>query len=486
MLWSGERVRVRHDLQIVVDPRAHPGATLAVRAFVLRDVEAPEGPTLARTDVTVRMLDSKGRELSRTVLRPTALDTMEGAIRLPDAAERSVTLEARARLDSDPELVCRRVVSITDSPPTLALQGRVAGPLQQLSLGSVVRTGLTFAPTPLLPRVLGGACVPEQRCVLLVWVGEPAASVTLRPDPAITVIGEPVPSGPTAGLVELSLRVHGLEANVVLEARQGSELIAERALRLPIALGEVGLLLERSLVDRAGDPGLSLALPPGREHAIVDSYVGGQLVASRTLANVAADVPLRGALAPLPEGLVRIQARVDRFSSESAGTRLLYVRHPGESDAAALHEALTAASRAAKTDPTEAWLDAPPPWALGDLQRAMAYALAPLESLRAPLPAAVSGRPAQVARVDHAKHLARFGVAGCLVLAALIVGVSLMRRGLHASEEASSILAEASGPEGRPARADRGERLRVITLALLVVLAFLTGALLIASKSLWF
>jgi hypothetical protein len=77
-------------------------------------------------------------------------------------------------------------------------------------------------------------------------------------------------------------------------------------------------------------------------------------------------------------------------------------------------------------------------------------------------------------------------VAAWLVLAALIVGVSLMRRGLRASDEASSILAEAEGGEPRSAATDRGERLRVITLALSVVFAFLAGALLIAAKSLWF
>jgi hypothetical protein len=486
VLWSGERVRVRHDLQIVVDPSARPSATLAVRALVFRDVEAPEGPTLAKTDVQVRMLDSEGRELSRSVLRPTILDTMEGQIRLPDAGERTITLEARAQLDDDPELVCRRVVSITAHPPPLTLQGRTAGPLQQLALGNVVRSGLTLAPSPLLPRVLGGACVPEQRCQVLVWVGEPAAAVTLRPDPAITLLGEPVPSGPTSGLVELSLRVHGLEANVVLEARRGSELVAQRSLRLPIALGEVALSLERSLVDRTSDPGLSLALPPGREHAIVDTYSEGQLTASRTLADVAADAPLQNVLAPLPEGLVRIQARVDRFSSESAGARVLYVRRAGESDRAALEAVLTAARPHARGEATEAWVRELPPWAFADLQRFTAYALAPLETLRAPVPSAVSGRPAQVARVDHARNLARFGVAGCLVLAALIVGVSLMQRGLTAAHQASAIMAEAQDLPERPAHADRGERLRVITLALLVMLAFLTGALLVAAKSFWF
>jgi hypothetical protein len=239
-------------------------------------------------------------------------------------------------------------------------------------------------------------------------------------------------------------------------------------------------------VDRTTDPGLTLALPPGREHAIVDIYEHGHLFASRTLGGVAADAPLPGALAPLPEGLVRVQARVDRFSSDGAGARMLYVRRPGQGDEAVLRELLAAAADAVAHEPTDGWLRTLPPWALGDLQRTAAYVLAPLETLRAPIPAAVSGRPAQLARVNQAKNLARFGVSAWLVVAALIVGVSLMRRGLSASDEASSILAEAEGGAGRPARADRGERLRVITLALLVVLAFLAAALLVAAKSLWF
>jgi hypothetical protein len=72
-----------------------------------------------------------------------------------------------------------------------------------------------------------------------------------------------------------------------------------------------------------------------------------------------------------------------------------------------------------------------------------------------------------------------------LVLAALIVGASLMQRGLSAADEASAILEQARATEG--GASDRlGARVRVILLVLAVGLAFLAGALLIVAKPLWF
>src|SRR5690606_2864562 len=146
----------------------------------------------------------------------------------------------------------------------------------------------------------------------------------------------------------------------------------------------------------------------------------------------------------LAPGLSRVQARVDRFSGEGAGTRMLYVREPGESDGFVLRKLARQAAEEGFGSVTDGWAKELPSWADADLQRTAAYAPAPLGAQGAGVPPAVSGRPTQVARVAPAKKLARFGVSPLLVVAALFVGVSLMRRGLHASEEASAILAEAS------------------------------------------
>jgi hypothetical protein len=498
VLWSGERISVAHDLQLVAEASVRPGAHMALRSFVFRDVEAPQGPTLARTPVTVRLFDGEGRELSRTTLRETALDTMEGELAIPGNAAGELVLEARARLDDDPELICRRPLRVADDAPALPNRGREAGPLQQWSVGEVSQAGMLPAPHPFWPRVLGGACVPEQRCTLLVWMGEPAAALAVRPSPAFTMLGKPLPDRETTGLVELNLRVHGLEAELVLEARQGEELVAVRPVRLPVALGDVALFPERTLLSEAASTRIALALPPGREHAIVDLYSQGHLVASRTFPNVVPDLWVPLSLGSL-SGLVHVQARVDRFSNDGAGARLIYVREPGRSDADVLHELARLAAGQASGEPTSTWTASLPTWAASDLERTAAYLLAPLENERVILPPAASGRPAQLARVGRAKNLARFGVSLALVLSALVVGASLMQRGLRASDEASIILEAARDetsavdsaagtrqPPDGPIADLRPDRLRVITLALAVALAFVAAALLVAAKSLWF
>jgi hypothetical protein len=488
VLWTGERVTVAHDLQLVSEAIVRPGDTLALRAFVLRDVEAPAGPTLARTEVPVQLLDQAGREIARTVLKPTAVDAMEGALRVPATAQGVFVLSATAQLDRDLPLTTRRALEVRRDAPPVPTRGRPAGPLQQLALGSVQRRGLSAAPppAPFLPRVLGGACVPEQRCTILVWVGEPAAAIVVRPNPAITVIGQPLPGGETSGLVELTLSAHGLEAEIVLEARRGNEPVAERAMRLPIALGDVAIAVAPTVLDDPARARVTLALPPGREHAIVDVYNDGHMRASRTFARVVPEQPLPWDAALLAPGPSRLQARVDRFSADGAGARFLYVRRPGESDATIL-AALGNLAAHEGAPGADDWPATLPPWAVLDFQRAAAFIVAPLESERALVPPAVSGRPMQLARVERAKSLARFAVSALLVVAALFVGVSLMRRGLHATEEAEEILVEAARQlPGEPREVPHGERLRVVALVLSVVLAFLAAALLIASKSLWF
>jgi hypothetical protein len=89
--------------------------------------------------------------------------------------------------------------------------------------------------------------------------------------------------------------------------------------------------------------------------------------------------------------------------------------------------------------------------------------------------------------VRRQQNLLRFGVAGVLTLASLIVGGTLMRRGLSAANEASAILEDARGVGG-PAAGDERWRARVgvILLVLAVALAFLASALLIVAKPLWF
>lgn len=488
LLWNGERARVDDDLQLFAEPFARPGETLALRALLLENVEAVEGPTLGRADVLVRLRDAQGRELARCLLSPTVMDSMEGTLRVPEVARGMLRLEGSLVAgDEHSPRVLRSLEVAPDAAPTAA-GSRLAGPLQHFVLGRVRTTGAEPAPSHFLPRVVSGSCVPELPCQMLVWVGEPAASIRLRPSASLTLDGKVEPSAETTGLVALSFRVHGAEAEVVLEATRAGQVVAERAVRLPLALGEARLEVKSPLVSAGAASELSLTAPPGREHTIVDTFVGGRWVRSQTVARVDPKRPFAlPSLGADVTGLVRFQARSDRYSAEGSGTRVVYARRVGEGDTQALTAIATLLRDARLSEgETDGFVSALPEEARQDPLRWAAFLLAPFELQRMPIPLAVSGRPTQLARVERLRTFLRFGVGGLLVLSALLVGASLLRQGMHASEQAAAIMEEADG-DARKSHANlQADQLRVVGWVVLVCLAFLAAALLIVAKPLWF
>jgi hypothetical protein len=485
-LWLSERTRVLDDLQLATEATARPGETIALRAFYLRDVEAARGPELARTDVRVRLLDSHEREVGRTTLTPGRADpSMEGRLQLPWAAHGALTLEARAQLRDRAPIVCRRAIDVRKDAPTLVPRSREAAPLSLFSLGALRPAAPDGAPgLRLEPRVVGGACVPEQPCRMLVFMGARAA-LSLRLDPALSLLST-APTGETDGIVQVSLRVLGPEASLELEALRDGKRVAQRSLRLPVALGEARLDTTRALLDPDEDLGLSVVLPPGRSRGIVDLFAAGRWSASMSFlgarAGALAEVPLPAGFGT--SGLLRIQAHADRFGGEGAGARLVYRRAPGETTAHAL-AAIGRAARAGGFETAPLAAEGEPPPGNGEL--AAQFVLASLEGMRVPLPRAVSGRPLELARLSRAQAALRFGVGGMLTLSALVVGLTLMRRGFSAQAEARAILDSAADElgESRNSEPSRGV-LVVICLGLAVSLAFVLAALLIVAKPLWF
>jgi len=492
-LWSVEARRHVHDLQLAAEPSARPGDRLALRALIFRDVDAPEGPTLASADVKVRLLDGQGRQLVEVTLVATPLTTLDGGLLLPTTLAGNFTLEARASFEGE-ALSCRRVLRVDAQTPKGQPRGREAGPLQHLALGRVrVPSGQT-PPDALLARVVGGACVPGTVCRLLVWVGAPAASLSARASGSAALRGPPVPAGETSGLVELGVAVEGLDAELTLEAHRAGVLVAERALRLPMGLAEVALGSQGSILEPS-QLRFAFVAPPGRAQLTFDVFAAGRWAGLHALADAGQgpfSVPAEWARA----GLLRVQARADRLSAEGSGARVVYVRAPGEDD----RQALTTIARRVAEDPslgpseTQGWARELPAFAAAQPQQSAAFLLASLEELRMPVPLAVSGRPAQLQRLSHTRALFRFGVAGALVLSAFVIALSIARRGLSAADQAQAILDLARSDayeEGEPGLVDPGRelfsaRLRVLLLALAVASAFLAGALLIAAKPLWF
>jgi hypothetical protein len=495
-LWSVERVDLDCDLQLAAPPEVRPGEPFALRALVFCDLDALEGPRLVTPEVTVRSVDAQGRELvadgASAPLRPTAISTLDGVHRA--VGDRDQFLVATAVHDGVPLTVKRALRVRRDAAPERMLP-REAGPLQQYALGRVRALGGQPAPDRLLPRVVGGACVPEVPCTILLWVGAPAAEVALRTRAEVLQ----APRGESEGVLRFVVKVHGPEAELTFEARRGGSPVAERALRLPVALGEVAITGGAAL-DLGGDD-YEVWFPPGRTELTVDAFVEGRW--NHSMVTSRARFALGGLLAGPVAGLVRIQARSDRFTSEGAGARLVQPERPERS----LPKRVAELARALESEPWRGWLaplDEPglpraselwanelPAFASEDPQAAAAFLLAPAESVRAQVPLPVSGRPAQLARLERTRVRMRYGVAGAVALSAWLIALSVTRRGLLAVDQAQAILdearAEGADEPGRVAPRERiNARAKVLLMGLAVAAAFLAGALLIASKSLWF
>ena len=488
-LWSVEGRTLSHDLQLAVETQARPGDRLALRALIFRNVDAPEGATLALAPTQVRLLDSHARELASVALTATPLDTLDGSLQLPRSLAGHFVLEAKAHYEGS-NLTCQRPLELALDAPAGRLHGREAGPLQHFSLGSL--RDLASAPRPFLPRVVGGACLPETPCRVLVWVGEPAAALTLRAGASVTLSGAPVPSGETSGIVELQVLVHGPDAQLTLEARRAGVLVAERALRLPVGLGEVGLTHTQSLL-MPEQLKLRFVGPPGRELITVDTFAEGRWSDLTVLPSSAFSAPYSPPASASYVGLLRMQARADKLSADGSGARVFYLRAPGEDDAHALGQLARQLAQTPELarEPTGAWATQLPSFAASEPQPTAAFMLAALEQQRMSVPLPVSGRPAQLERLAHTRSVFRFGVAGALVLSAVAMALSIARRGILAADQAQSILDSARGESEHEASAPRpgevfGARLRVLLLALAVAAAFLAAALLIAAKPLWF
>lgn len=498
-LWSVERVDLDCDLQLAAPAEVRPGEPFAVRALVFCDLDALEGPRLVTPEVTVRSLDERGRELlpgdEPVPLQPTALATLDGVHRA--VGERDQFLVASALHEGVPLTVKRALRVRRDAAPERMLP-REAGPLQQYALGRVRVLGAQPAPDRMLPRVVGGACVPEVPCTIVLWVGAPAAEIVLRTSAQVVA----TPAGESEGLLAFVVVVHGPEAELTFEARRAGSSVAERALRLPVALGEVAITGGAAL-DLGGDD-YRVWFPPGRSELTLDAFVDGRwnhsLVTKRDSFAVHA-LPAQPTL-----GLVRVQARADRFSSEGAGARLVHLEQPERS----VPRRVLEIARTLEAEPWRGWLaplDEPgvpraseqwakqlPTFAEEDPQLAAAFLMAPAESLRAQVPMPVSGRPAQLARLERTRVRMRYGVAGAVALSAWLIALSVTRRGLLAVDEAQAILARASEeaadqgdePGGGAPRERNSARAKVLLMGLAVAAAFLAAALLIASKSLWF
>jgi hypothetical protein len=488
-----------HDLLLIAPARAEAGATIALRALLYAGLNKPEGPALVHGKTVAELRAPSGEVLSHTILSMGFGPSLEGELAVPKSARGKLMLIARTQA-GDERVEVERALTIGAAEPAV-LGPRALGPLQQLAHGPIhVRDG-ELAPSSMLVRVAGDACVPELPCELLVHVGEPAAIITALSTPSVTVEGPPhgargappLSTSATSAIVALRVHTHGPEGHLELRASRPSAglpllaasapVAATRAVRLPVALGAAAMQLERVVLAASDQPRARLLGDSTR--GIADVFAGDRWSSSRTLsANQLAPLASK----PLAPGLYRAQLRRDPFESDSAAVRSFYVRGERESDRdvlLALAKRVVARHSARPPEERDALAarlvrhddDTLAIMAAADFEGASRYLLAALDEGIYRLPGPASSFPiARKRALEHRQDVRRLALV-ILALAAVSLVLMLVQRGLAASEQAATVL-RASGIAQAGVRRERLRMtLRVLGSAFAVLLVFCAIAL---------
>ncbi|MFW5876998.1 MAG: hypothetical protein ACOCXM_09695 [Myxococcota bacterium] len=466
------------DLHLISPDGALPGRPMALRALLIEGLDDPGRASMLSERVDVRLTDGGGRPVARTRLEPSAVAGLEGSLTVPDHARG--TWQVRARVGSDGDVTrVHAPVTLGEGAPRMPVRGRLASALQQYLPFAVRPVGDAAPPVPFEARVVGGACVPEVPCRVLVWVGEPAASVAVEPTGAVSwEPSEPEAERPvTSGIEAFTVVVHGPEGDLHLVASRGGEPVARRTVRLPIAQGAPVVRLE-ALARAPAAPAPRLdGVDPGTP-VLVDAFRDGYWERAGS-ARVQDDGSIALPFPPLGPGVWQLQVRPDVLSVETAGTRLLSV-HADESDPASAVRALARRTKALGFDDSfaTAVLEARAP-ADVPLEAQAAFLAAHHELELLPPPEARSSYVQRMVGAEATTDAWRVAAATGVLLVGLGVAIYLWWRGARAGREARGILA-ASGEE--PA-ADSSGRWTAIGAAVFVFLIFAVIALFVLSRS---
>jgi hypothetical protein len=467
-----ETVEVRYDLQLITPPSVAPGAEVAMRAFFFVPTDGPGPDRADARPVMLELLDEHGEVVAEGDLRIATRDVetatepgrygMDGGLTAPDVAG-EYTIRAFVREDGETIAHCEAPLVVRDGPRQSPLAARPMMPMQQWRLLPI--DGSEEAPSALELRVRGGYCVPEQPCELLVWVGEPAASVTLEGHGV--EIGEAALGEPTPGIVRRTGTVHGPEATVTLVASRDGVEVARRDVQLPIVQSGVWVEQGASICP----PPCTLELESIQEGPVlVDLFQDG--VWSRVTT-----MPSDGGShleVPLDPGVWRAQFRTDPFGVESASSHVVYVG-PEEGAVAAIKASLVMQGG------EDAFTMALP---LADVpaEDQVAFAATLLEMDIVPLPQARSGRVQEDLGLGADRSAARWIAALFVLAVGLLVAGWVMRRGLVASAEARAVMAEAGDEAATSRKNVLSMTLTVAGVVFATLLAFAAAALLLLTR----
>ncbi len=466
-VFFSEHMGVLHEVALVSPASAAPGDPLPLRAMVLTDLNAPEGPRIVSlpVDVTLRALD--GTTLLERRLEASPVGGADGVIQIPADAPTTVVLRATARRDGEAVATVSRTYELSEAPPPAELVGRLAQATAHFDEGPMELVAGRVPPSAFTSRVVGGACVPEAPCEILVHVGAPAALVRLAPSPAIT-LGES-PSEATAGLARLVLTVHGPDAGVTLEAVRDGAVVARRPLRLPVALATPGLTIEdRVAVPVGAGPTMQVHVVGQPAGFILDAYAAGRW--SETASVAASAEPFEGPLRlqrGSSGGLWRVQVRTDRFSSRRAASR--FVLRAGSD----LEAAIAELDRMAEAPPTPEGPD----------ELRFAWAAAALEVGHYEVPRSVRGYEQDRAVLEARRSKLRVAALLAMLLGLSVLATLLLRRGVGAAREAQRVMEATGDPELATAAHRRRTLLSALAIVATMLLAFVAAGAMIVVRA---
>jgi len=468
-LVTGRAREIDHELHLLAPDAVASGESLPVRAHLYADLRRAEGARLIAAPLSAE-LRAGSRVLARAPLRRSHAGSMDGVLALPAGFAGRAELVAIARPD-DAVVRASRVVDVVAPaapPPPLPIDPRPLRPLQRFAPGPIRSTQPAQRPPVLAARVLGGACVPERTCTVLVHVGEPAASVRAIAARSLTPDARSAqPSAVTSGVVGLRAVTHGPEAELQIVAESAGVTVATRAFRLPVALGASALHEQPRLLAPAAAP--RIGLQDDERGCIVDGFFERRWVRTGALSACRGEPIPFAALTP---GLWRLQVRRDPFAVDSAAVASVYVQRAGERAPDVLARL---AHAALDQDPEDALAravrDRPEAYA-AELAPTATYLLALLDAGLLALPEPASGYPRARAHLlverERVRKLALFALALC----GLTVGLLVAQRGLRAATQAGELMAEAGEEPERIGRQRLRMTLRVMATVSSLLLVF--------------
>lgn len=467
-LWIAGAPSAVPDLRLSAPVVARPGTTIGLRAWQVDEDE--DGYTvIVAPAVEVELRDSAGLVLASVELEKSLVQGREGHLQIPDGIDDVLSLAAVAEIDGASVSV-ERALYVRESIESRRPKGRSVNAFQAYELGPIRAAESSRTAVILDPRVEEGACVPDLRCWLTVWVGDEAAVVRVRPVAGVRV--EPRAIRPSNGFSRFPLVVAGSEGRVEVEAvGEDGAAFAVREVRLPVVPG--GTVARATATD--GRIEVEWEQLGDRGPVLVDVFQGRRWMQASSLSP---DDPHLPALGP---GVWRLQVRSDLFSDNAAGVSYVTVADPkGPGRARQGAEALLGEAGRDGLDPLAvAVVDGALPRADGDdLLRAL-FAVPSFDVVA--MGPEVSARVGVDETLEEQQELRRWQAAAVILLLGLMVSMVLLRVDLVAQARARQLL----GDLGDEAVAPRPGAAPGRGLWAFVLLVFVLMALLALSKR-WF